>query len=116
VGRLGHRYVTLCLLAHAFCSSSRASPPVTKKLPVKKGFRVRSDPAEGAGGKESILLAMAEPDAEKRTFGLRWSVCTDGRTKPWPNAAKRRAERPNAPSAERDRPEATPPPEEEDRR
>jgi transposase len=59
----------------------------------------------------SILLAMAEPDGEKRTFRLRWcSVYRDGRTnKPWPNAAKRRGERPNAPSAERKRPEATPP-------
>jgi hypothetical protein len=47
-----HRYVTLCLLAHAFLVVSRASPPLTKKLPVKKGFRVRSDPAEGGGGKE----------------------------------------------------------------
>ena len=33
-------------------SSSRAWPPVTKKPPVKRGFRARPDPAYGAGGKE----------------------------------------------------------------
>ena len=32
--------------------SSRAWPPVTKKPPVKRGFRVRPDPADGAGGTE----------------------------------------------------------------
>jgi transposase len=42
-----------------------------------------------------VLLATAEPDEEQRALQLGWSV---------PNAAKRRAEPPNAPSAKRNHP------------
>jgi hypothetical protein len=47
-----HRYVTLCLLAHAFLVVTRLAARKTKKLPVKRDSWVRSDPADGAGGKE----------------------------------------------------------------
>src|SRR5215213_4297613 len=48
-------------------SSSRAWPPATKKSPVKKGFRVRPDPADGAGGKE---CSARHGRAERREEGL----------------------------------------------
>src|SRR5215208_5114313 len=48
-------------------SSSRAWPPATKKSPVKKGFRVRPDPADGAGGKER---SARHGRAERREEGL----------------------------------------------
>jgi hypothetical protein len=51
-----HRYVTLCLLAHAFLVvtslATRNEEVARKKSSVKKEFRVRPDPADSAGGKE----------------------------------------------------------------
>jgi hypothetical protein len=46
-----HRYVTLCLLAHAFLAVTRLATS-NEEASRKKGFRGRSDPADGAGGKE----------------------------------------------------------------
>ena len=46
-----HRYVTLCLLAHAFLAVTRLATS-NEEASRKKGFRVRSDPADGVGGKE----------------------------------------------------------------
>lgn len=87
-----HRYVTLCLLAHAF-------DVVTRCAAREKEFRKRGDLESGlipltVPEVRRLMLAMSEPE-EQRRFRLGWSAyrrahqAMDGRCKKVSRAAKR---------------------------
>lgn len=67
------RYVTLCLLAHAFLVLTRLAAR-NKEVARKKGglslLCLRSPVAEV----RRVMLAMGEPEEEKRAFRLGWSA------------------------------------------
>jgi hypothetical protein len=97
-----HRYVTLCLLAHAFLVITPASPLVRRKQILKGGSRCPGLIPLTVPQLRRLMFAMAGgPKEERGTLGS-GGRCGGERIRQLPPAAKRQAEpREAAPQARR---------------